>query len=107
MKKDHQHCRDGRDHDEILRHVQSPVLVFDVVQDNVRQGLDVRHPLVGEGEAAGGADEADHQEQPGQAGLEQLVGVVEGGPRVVEWNVESDGGSSITAHLSAGILPFF
>ena len=62
----------GWDHDEDLRHVQTPLLVAHVIQHYIWEGVDVGDTLVCDGEGGGGRDEPGRQEHGRQQGLQRL-----------------------------------
>ena len=65
-------------HDEVLGHPQPPVLVLDVVQDDVRQRRVGRHPLVHQRDAEGRGEGAAAHEHGAQQRLEDVVRDVDG-----------------------------
>ena len=62
------------DHQENLRDVQRPGLVGDIVENNVRKRIVVRHELVSEGQAGGVGHPGHAQEQEAGHGLQGLPG---------------------------------
>lgn len=57
--KEHNQQPDPRRHrDKNFRQVEPPSLVLEVVQDDVRQGIKVGHPLVGDDQTQGGREDA-------------------------------------------------
>ena len=65
VEHDQHHCRNQTDGQKILAHVQPPFPVGEIIQDNVRQWLDVGNPLVGEDKACCGGQEASAHEEKG------------------------------------------
>ena len=70
------------DHQENLGDVQGPGLVGDIVQDDVRQRIVVRHELVSEGETGGVGHPGHPQEQEAHHGLQWLPGQLQPGGRL-------------------------
>ena len=58
-----------------LRSVEGPLLVGNVVEDDVRQRLVLRHELVHDGQAGRGQDKVEAHDQQGCHRLAKLLGV--------------------------------
>ena len=62
VQHDDEDCQKGVGHEDHLGHVQAPVLVLDVIKEEIWQRLRLRNSLVGEGKAGGGGEEASAEE---------------------------------------------
>ena len=61
------------DNNDDLRDLEAPLVVGGVVQNNVRQGVIMRHPVMGESQAEGGHKEPKYKEKETQDSLNWLI----------------------------------
>ena len=109
VEADDEDSRQGGDHQEVFTHVESPVLIWNAVQDDVRKGLPLRISVVGKCKAEGCHQEPRPQEQTGKESLQWLLWYFFRRLCAVQllWNVDPDGIERVVAlPLSVPHLPF-
>ena len=73
VKHDDEDSQEGVRHEDHLGHIEAPVLVVEGVKEEVREGFCFRNPLVGEGKAERGGEEAGAKEDGCEESLQRLA----------------------------------
>ena len=98
MEEDEREGDGHGDHDDDLRRVEAPLLVLHVVEEGVRQGARLRHPVVRQRQRSRRRHPRKEDPHEGQKGLERL-----GGNSVPVYLIEGRFGPVILVLLVVGV----